>query len=145
MISIDIQPILKPQFEVFKGHLGNLVVKTPCKYHELAVKDSESENREALSSGSLVNFLVKSTLKEVERVSRNELKPGDYARLNDFKLIRERNALAHENWGKLAMILESREYSMHKQKYSRIFAWVVKSSIEEAAAEYASQRRNPEN
>ncbi|KAF3315731.1 NFX1-type zinc finger-containing protein 1 [Orbilia oligospora] len=108
----------KGPYQLFPGH----VVIALCKCHEPAVKDSQSENREALSPESLVNFLAKSTPKEVERVSRNELKPGDYARLNDLKLIRERNALAHENWGKLAMILDTQEYSMrmHKQNYSRI-------------------------
>ncbi|KAF3286778.1 hypothetical protein TWF970_008618 [Orbilia oligospora] len=83
----------KGPYQLFPGH----VVTALYKCHEQAVKDSQSENREALSPESLVNFLAKSTPKEVERVSRNELKPGDYARLNDLKLIRERNALAHEN------------------------------------------------
>ncbi|KAF3193170.1 hypothetical protein TWF225_011009 [Orbilia oligospora] len=152
------QPIGPPPADFFPnlsltsqlGRLKDFVVTALCKYHELAVRDSESENRQALSPESLVNFLAKSTPKEVERVSGNELQPGDYARLNDLKppkVSRERNALAHENWGKLAMILDTPECSIHKQNYSRIFAWVVKSRIEDAAVEYASQRpfRNPEN
>ncbi|KAF3265672.1 hypothetical protein TWF217_002217 [Orbilia oligospora] len=107
-LILSIQPILKPQSTTFEEIFSkrfvqqialptfrglNLEIWTLCKYHELAVRDSESENRQALSPESLVNFLAKSTPKEVERVSGNELQPGDYARLNDLKLIKIYNVV----------------------------------------------------
>ncbi|KAF3127357.1 hypothetical protein TWF594_000687 [Orbilia oligospora] len=118
--------------------IGNLVVAALRKFNSLTGRSSKGENHQSSSSRSLMDYIAKAKPQDLVKISGNILTFSDHARLKDVKVIDDRYKIPHDEWGKLAMLLERPEYSLAKENYGRIFLWVVGSTVETLAEAHSS-------
>ncbi|EPS36776.1 hypothetical protein H072_9664 [Dactylellina haptotyla CBS 200.50] len=77
--------------------------------------------------------------KQMEELSGGILRGSDLKFLRNNKLTTERNTIAHEDWGELAVILMKEEFEGSRNNLDRIFRFVTGREIREMANKMLGQ------